>query len=137
MSTRETTSFGNISASKLAEIYGTPLLVIDGAVLTAAIDEFVSASASTGVQVTYAGKALLLVGIAQLLKESRLRLEVCSLGELTTAQRAGFPPSRIDLHGSGKTDAELRAAADGAVSRTIVDGIAELRALASYASPSS
>ncbi len=125
---------GDIAAVELAEEYGTPLLVIDGDVLASTIERFVSAANGAGIEVAYAGKALLLVGLAQLIKHTALRLDVCSLGELATAQRAGFPPSRIDLHGCGKNEAELRAAAAGEAGRVIVDNLAELSALASYAS---
>ena len=57
-------------------------------------------------------------------------LDVCSLGELVTAERAGFPAQRLTLHGAGKTEQELRAACDGRVGYIVVDGIEELEALA-------
>jgi diaminopimelate decarboxylase len=49
---------------------------------------------------------------------------------LVTAERAGFGRERLTLHGAGKSDEELRAAADGRVGRIVVDGLEELRRLA-------
>jgi diaminopimelate decarboxylase len=57
-------------------------------------------------------------------------VDVCSLGELVTAQRAGFEPERITLHGAGKSDEELVAACTGWIGSIAVDGIAELQRLA-------
>ncbi|MBV8363309.1 MAG: diaminopimelate decarboxylase [Candidatus Eremiobacteraeota bacterium] len=128
---------GGVSVNELVARYGTPLLVIDGAVLAASIEAFTSVAGRAEIEVSYAGKALLLVGLAQLLQRTRLRLEVCSLGELATAERAGFPSERMDLHGCGKTDEELMAAADHRVARTIVDNVPELKRLASLAKAAS
>jgi diaminopimelate decarboxylase len=57
-------------------------------------------------------------------------LDVCSLGELVTAERAEFPRERLTLHGAGKSDEELAAAAAGRVGAIVVDGLDELRRLA-------
>jgi diaminopimelate decarboxylase len=121
---------GGTRASELAERYGTPLVVLDYDVLDAAIAAFCDASAPHGIDVAYAGKALLLVALARHLKHTPLHLDVCSLGELAAAERAAFPPERITMHGCGKIDEELDAAADGRVGRIIVDNIDELRRLA-------
>ena len=47
-----------------------------------------------------------------------------------TAERAGFQPERITLHGAGKSDDELLAACTGRIGLIAVDGIAELQRLA-------
>ncbi len=57
-------------------------------------------------------------------------LDVCSIGELVTAERAGFPSQRLTLHGAGKTIEELHAACGGRVAYVVVDGIEELAKLA-------
>ncbi|MDQ2871781.1 MAG: diaminopimelate decarboxylase [Candidatus Eremiobacteraeota bacterium] len=120
---------GGCSAERLADIYGTPLLAIDYGVLDAAIDEFTAAARPLGVDIAYAGKALLLVGIAKHLLATPLQIDVCSIGELITAERAGFPAARLNLHGCGKTNDELEAAAAGRVGTIIVDNLDELRRL--------
>ncbi len=121
---------GGVRAQELAATHGTPLLVLDYDVLDAAIAAFVSACAPHGIEVAYAGKALLLVALARHLKHTPLHLDVCSIGELAAAERAAFPPERISLHGCGKIDVELDAAVDGRVGRIIVDNLDELERLA-------
>jgi diaminopimelate decarboxylase len=73
------------------------------------------------------------VGFARHLVSTPLGLDVCSLGELATAQRAGFPAARLTLHGAGKSDGELRASADGRVARIVVDSLDELERYAALA----
>jgi diaminopimelate decarboxylase len=118
---------GGTSVRELAEQYGTPLLVLDYGVLDAAIAAFCGAAAEHDIDVAYAGKALLLVALARHMKHTPLHLDVCSLGELTTAERALFPAERINMHGCGKTEEELDAAAEGRIGRIIVDNLDELR----------
>ncbi len=125
---------GGASVRELAQQYGTPLFVLDYAVLDAAIAAFCETAAAHGIEVAYAGKALLLVALARHMKHTPLHLDVCSLGELTAAERALFPAERINMHGCGKTEDELDAAADARVGRTIVDNLDELRRLATRGS---
>ena len=73
------------------------------------------------------------VGFARRLLSTPLGLDVCSLGELATAERAGFPPDRLTLHGAGKSEGELQAAADGRVGRIVADSIDELHRYAAIA----
>lgn len=114
-------------AEQLAAEFGTPLLVIDLDALDTAITRCVAACKPYDVEVAYAGKALLLVPLARFIAERGLNLDVCSLGELLTAERAGVQAGCITLHGCGKSDEELDAAAQGRVGRIVVDGIEELQ----------
>jgi diaminopimelate decarboxylase len=127
---------GGLRASELARLYGTPLLVLDLDVLDAAIAEFAAASARHGIEIAYAGKALLLVDLARHLIPTPLQLDVCSLGEIVTAERARFPAQRMVLHGSGKPDEELDAVAAGRVGTVVADSVEELERLAQRALPS-
>ena len=129
---------GGVDPHVLAQTYGTPLLVIDTDALDRALERFAGLSERFSIEVAYAGKALLFVALAERLKSTKLKLDVCSIGELTTAERAGFPVSRIVMHGCGKTDEELAAAAAGRVGRLVIDNddeLARLRALADRARP--
>src|SRR5436305_839720 len=117
---------GGIPAAELAERFGTPLLVLDYSTLDAAIDTFLSAAAPVHIEVAYAGKALLLVSLARHLRDAGLHLDVASLGELITAERAGMPADRTTFHGCGKTDEELDAALQGRVGRLVVDNSDEV-----------
>lgn len=126
-------NLGGIPAQQLAERYGTPLLVLDLDVLDAAIARCRAACEPHGVEIAYAGKALLLAALARFIDERGLNLDVCSLGELLTAERGGVPAGRITLHGCGKSDEELLAAVEGRVGRIVVDGVEELERLSRVA----
>lgn len=126
-------TLGELPVETLAERYGTPLLVIDLDALETAIARCRAACEPHHVEIAYAGKALLLVPLAAFIAQRGLNLDVCSLGELLTAERAGVPAGRITLHGCGKSDDELRAAVEGRVGRIVVDGIDELRRLVAIA----
>lgn len=121
---------GGVPSTQLAAAYGTPLLALDYDALDAAIDRFVHACTPHGIDIAYAGKALLLVALAKHLKHTPLGLDVCSLGELLAAERAGYPAQRMTMHGCGKTDEELDAVRSGRVGRIVVDNLDELRRLA-------
>ena len=126
-------SIGGVPARELAETYGTPLFVIDLDVLDLDIAHLVDACAPYGITVGYAAKALLFSALAEHLAATPLRLDVCSLGELVTAERGGFPAGRMYFHGCGKTDAELAAIVEGRVAFDVVDNLEELERLAELA----
>lgn len=65
--------------------------------------------------------------------EHGLGVDVCSIGELATAERAGCAPHAITFHGAGKTDEELAAVAEGRAGCIAVDGLEELGRLAAIA----
>lgn len=117
----------------LATHYGTPLLVIDTDVLDRNVAYFAALGSELALDVSYAGKALLVVALARRLAASPLGLDVCSLGELLTAERAGFPAARLVMHGCAKTGAELAAVASGRVGRTVIDSLDEIARLGSLA----
>jgi diaminopimelate decarboxylase len=127
-------TLGGVPVTELAQTYKTPLLVIDTDVLDANVTRFTApAEELGGIDVAYAGKALLFTALARRFAKTPLKLDVCSLGELTTAERAGFPAERIVLHGCAKVAEALTAAAAGRVSRIVVDHYDELQALAEHA----
>ena len=126
-------SVGGVPAGELIAAYGTPLVVIDLDELDLEIDRFVRAFAQRGITVAYAAKAFLVTALAELLAATPLHLDVCSLGELRTAERGGFPAGRMYFHGVAKTDAELREVAGGAVAFGVIDGAEEIERLAAVA----
>jgi diaminopimelate decarboxylase len=125
---------GGVSARELADAYGTPLFVIDLDELDLEIDRFVRACTPHGIAIGYAGKAFLCGALAEHLAATPLRLDVCSLGELVTAERGGFPAGRMYFHGVGKSDDELRAIVDRRVAFGVIDNHEELERLAPLAS---
>ena len=126
-------ALGGVAMETLAALYGTPLLVIDTDVLDQSVARFAALGSELGLDVSYAGKALLVVALARRLAATPLGLDVCSLGELLTAERAGFPVARLVMHGCAKTSAELAAVASGRVGRTVIDNSAEIAHLGSLA----
>jgi diaminopimelate decarboxylase len=128
-------AIGGVPAGELAETYGTPLFVLDLDALDLEIARFTDACAPHGITVGYAGKALLVTALAEHLAATPLRLDVCSLGELVTAEAGGFPAGRLYFHGCGKTDAELRAIAERRVAFDVIDNREELERLAALADP--
>jgi diaminopimelate decarboxylase len=126
-------SIGGVPAHELAGTYGTPLVVIDIGELELEIDRFVRAFVARGIALGYAGKAFLVTAMAELLAATPLRLDVCSLGELITGERGGFPAGRMYFHGVAKSDAELQAIADGRVAFGVIDNAEEIERLAARA----
>jgi diaminopimelate decarboxylase len=126
-------SIGGVPAQELAATYGTPLVVVDVGELELEIDRFVRAFVNRGIAVGYASKAFIVTALAELLAATPLRLDVCSLGELITGERGGYPPGRIYFHGVAKSDAELQAIADGRVAFGVIDNAEEIERLAARA----
>ena len=126
-------TIGGVPARELAAAYGTPLAVIDTGEVELEIDRFVRAFGARGIAIAYAGKAFLVAAFAELLAATPLRLDVCSLGELITGERGGFPAARMYFHGVAKTDAELAAIAGGRVAFGVLDNAEEIERLAGIA----
>ncbi|TAM75259.1 diaminopimelate decarboxylase [bacterium] len=125
-------AFGGVGLEELAEAYGTPLVAFDGALFDGRVAAFRTAFGPQ-TDISYAAKAFLCVAMARRVAALGLSLDVCSLGELRTAQAADFPPERLRYHGCGKGDDELEAALRGGVGRIIIDNLEELERLESIA----
>ncbi len=118
---------GGLPVSEIMAQAGSPVYAIDeidfrGRALT-------WAQAFSGWKVYYAGKSFLSGTIARWVSEEGLNLDVCSLGELTVALRAGFDPARIGLHGNNKSEELLRLALSAGVGRIIIDSSDEITRL--------
>jgi len=128
-----------VGVDALAAEHGTPAYVLDEADFRARARGYRTAFATafaevgTGVDVYYAGKALLTVAVARWAREEGLRVDTASGGELAVALRAGVPGAEIGLHGNNKSDAEILAALDAGVGRIIVDSLVEIDRVAALA----
>jgi diaminopimelate decarboxylase len=120
-----------LAAATLAATYGTPLLVIDLDVVDKVVSTLVACAMDFGVAVSYAAKAFATIEFLRHLARHPIGVDVCSMGELVTAERAGFAAGRITLHGAGKSDEELAAACAGRLGCVAIDGIEELERVAS------
>ena len=87
-------TIGGISAQALAQEFGTPALILDFDVFERDLQQILAAASRVGIHVSYAAKALFLVGIAQRLCARPIGIDVSSMGELVTAERGGIAASR-------------------------------------------
>ena len=127
-------AIADVGVDELAKKYGTPLVVFDASTFEKALERFHRAADPHGISIAYAAKALLFVALVRrIARHAWLKLDVCSSGEIATAERGGLAASRMYLHGCGKSDAELDAAIEGRVAFIVVDGIDELEVLATRA----
>lgn len=128
-------TIGGVDTVQLAREFGTPLYVLDEALIRETCREYRKAFGGRypDVEVAFAGKALLCQALCRIVYQEGLSLDVASRGELYTALEAGFPADRIHLHGNCKKAEDLNMALDSGVNRIVVDSLPELEALAAMA----
>jgi len=120
--------------AELADRYGTPLYVYDAETIRTSLREYVDAFFRyRPVRVAYSVKACALIGVGAVIAREGVDASVASLGELGAARRAGFPVSRMELHGNAKPDDEVVAALEARVGRFVVDGAHDVERLARLA----
>ncbi len=119
---------GGVPLPALVREHGSPAYVLDEDDFRTRARAFRDAFAAY--DVFYAGKAFLCTTVARWLAEEGLSLDVCSGGELSVAERAGFPMERVGFHGNNKTLGELERAVELGVGRVIVDSFHEIERLA-------
>lgn len=117
-------SVAGVKVTELADQVGTPAYVMDELDFRQRAAAWRDAFA--GWTVYYAGKSFLCTTVARWVVEEGLGLDVCSLGELTVALRAGVPAELIGMHGNNKSEAELRLGLERGVGRIIVDSSDEI-----------
>jgi diaminopimelate decarboxylase len=120
---------GGVAATEIAAEFGTPTYVVDEEDFRARIRSY--RAALPGVNVIYAGKALLSAAVAGWAAAEGAGVGVCSGGELATALAGGVSPSKIILHGDAKTAGDLHEAAAAGVGRIVIDSPSEIALLAS------
>jgi diaminopimelate decarboxylase len=114
---------GGVDTVELAERFGTPLFVYDETHMRQRCREAVAAFPGGA---AYAAKAFLCGAIVRLVDAESMGLDVASGGELEVALRAGFPASRIVMHGNNKSTDELHAGLVAGVGRVVVDSFDEI-----------
>ncbi|WP_319200371.1 diaminopimelate decarboxylase [uncultured Ilyobacter sp.] len=119
---------GGISSKELVEKHGSPLYVMDEALISKNMETFKAAFKSDRFQteVVYASKAFLTTGMCQIVDKHGLSMDVVSGGELFTVKSAGFPMERVHMHGNNKTWEELEMCLDYGIGEIIVDNRDEL-----------
>jgi diaminopimelate decarboxylase len=122
---------GGVPLTTLAAQFGTPLYVMDEALIRRNCRRYVEVFAAhyPHAEVAYASKAFLCTAMVALIEQEGLALDVVSGGEIMTAVRAGFPMERTYYHGNNKTPAEIELALKTGVGRIVADSVQELALL--------
>jgi diaminopimelate decarboxylase len=122
---------GGCDTNDLAAKFGTPLYIVDEALVRQRCREFVNAFRASGLkfQVAYASKAFCVMAMCRIAEEEGMSLDVVSDGELYTAMEAGFPVERIHFHGNNKSIQEMEMAIDAKIGCFVVDNFIELHML--------
>lgn len=122
---------GGCSVVELARTFGTPLYILDEALIRKNCREYYEAFAGgeNPDGVLYAAKAFMAQAICKIVESEGLGLDVVSGGELYIALKAEFPPEKIFLHGNNKSPAELQFALERGVGRIVIDNFYELELL--------
>ena len=126
-----------ISARALASEFGTPAFFLDetdfrnrAAAWGQALNDTFGENAGT---VYYAAKAFICVEVARWIAQAGIGLDVCTGGELAVALAAGFPPSKMELHGNNKSVAEIETAIENGVRTIVIDSLVEIERVAAAA----
>ena len=125
-------TFGGYDTTELAAQYGTPVMVMDEAVIRARCREYKQAMADylpAGSMPLFASKALSFKRIYQIMTEEGMGIDVVSSGELNTALRAEFPLERAYFHGNSKSDRDIRFAMESGIGYFVCDNADELDAI--------
>lgn len=125
-------TISGIDTAALAETYGTPLMVMDEAVIRSRCREYITAMREylpAGSHPMYASKALSIKRIYEIMAEEGMGVDVVSSGELFTAVRAGYPMENACFHGNSKTDGDIRFAMDNGIGCFVCDNADELEAI--------
>lgn len=122
---------GGCDTTELVKEFGTPLYVMDEALIRQNCRDYVQSFRSVypDSEVIYASKVFSTRAICRLIQEEDMGLDVVSGGELHTALSVGFPMNRVYLHGNNKSAEELKMALQAGVHRIICDSFYELELL--------
>ncbi len=121
-----------LGISALAEEFGTPMYLYDGAALASRMDSL-RQLLHPRLEVFFSLKANPNVSVCALLHAHGARAEVSSMTELLTARTAGVEPRNIIFLGPGKSRAELAACLDQGIYTIICESLQELELIDSMA----
>lgn len=119
-------NIGEIDTTELVERFGSPLYVMDEALIRDNCRRYMNAFAKGKNKVAYAGKAFNTLSMCRLIKEEGLCLDVVSGGELFTAYKSGFPLENVYFHGNNKTLEEISMGIELGVGRFVIDNFYEI-----------
>lgn len=115
-----------LSVTKLAEEYGTPLYIYSAATFRRHFEAFDSAFKGLDHLTCYSVKANSNLSVLKMLGEMGAGMDVVSGGELFRALKAGIAPEKIVYSGVGKREHEIREALTAGILMFNVESMAEL-----------
>jgi len=121
---------GNLPAQILAETYGTPLFVYDGAIIDTKLRALRSALPDR-FAISYSVKANPAQAILRHFLRHGCGLEIASAGEFHHALRAGCDPQNILFAGPGKTEVELELVLSHGIGEIHLESLVEALRVAS------
>ena len=119
-------------AAELAAKYGTPLYLMDEDRIRQRCRTYrqaVKAHFGDNGRVLYASKAASYKRLYEIMKEEGMGIDVVSVGEIFTADRAGFDLGQAVFHSNNKTDADIAYAIDKGIGYFVIDNEEELQAI--------
>lgn len=126
-SERENMKISGCDAVELANIYKTPLYVMDEEdIVERCRDIRKNHILKYGGIAVYASKAFCNKEMCRIMKREGLGLDVVSGGEMYTAWSAGFPMEKVIFHGNNKSYDELEMAVKLGVGRVTIDNFYEI-----------
>lgn len=125
-------TIGGVDSVELAKKFGTPLYVMDIDLVRENCRKYKDALkkyCKTDFLVCFASKSFCCKEIYKIINEEGLGVDTVSIGEMYTANKAGFPVEKMCLHGNNKTKEELEYAVKNKIGRIVVDNLTELKNL--------
>ena len=120
----------------LADIYGTPLMLMDENRVRMRMQEYVKTMQEVfapGSMPLFASKALSCKEMYRIALSEGMGTDIVSGGELYTAHSVKFPMDKAYFHGNNKTDADIAYALDCGVGTFICDNREEIYSLSAQA----
>lgn len=130
-------NISGISATTLAQEFGTPAFILDEADFRAralawnnSLKENFGENAG---QVYYAAKAFICTEVARWITSLGIGIDVCTGGELAVALAGGINPAKIEVHGNNKSLSEIERAVQVGVGTIVMDSLHEIERVAAAA----
>lgn len=119
-------AIGGVPAAGLAEEYGTPLYVLDQAIIEEQLKALIGVFSDSRFRVLYSIKANPSMAMLRFIRRSGIGVDACSAGDVVLARTAGFDPHEISYTGVGLSSGELAVLAEAGV-WVNVDSLTEVR----------
>ncbi len=129
-------SIAGCDVTALAAQYGTPLYIYDAATVkhqVGYLNEMLHRHYPASAAIAYATKAYFSLAFAEKLVSLGIGADLITIGDIRTAQHAGFTPELLHLHGNNKSAEEIMAALEWGIGAIVVDSLDELAFLETIA----